>query len=123
MVPDQHIVELLPVFHRLRRAEQIGDPDVGQVPARLEQFDVGIREGPEELAPPGPGATGQRLLGSTTITFAPSTRKSCRTKPSQRLSTPGNGFGASAGATAIKGSEIMCNGGDHRGIPSGPGEW
>ena len=48
------------------------------------------------------GRPGSGFSGSTTITFAPSTWKSCRTKPSQRLSMPGNGLASSAGADAIR---------------------
>ena len=60
------------------------------------------------------GRPGRATLGSTTITSAPSTRKSCRTKPSQRLSTPGErlwNFGRGGCEQQVV-PRIVCAGGD-----------
>jgi hypothetical protein len=61
MIPDEDLLEFLPVGDGPGRAEQVGDLHGGQVPAGLEQFDAGIREGPDELTPPGPGSSRQGL--------------------------------------------------------------
>jgi hypothetical protein len=62
MLLDEDVVASLPTRHRLRRGEHVGDADVVQVPALLVELDVGVGERPEELAPPGPGPSGERRL-------------------------------------------------------------
>ena len=94
VILDQHVMELFLSGHGLGGAEEIRNADVGEVPATLDQFDVGVGNAPKNSPRQAQGRPGSDLAGATTMTLAPSIWKSCRVNPFHFDTLPGKGLGS-----------------------------